>query len=223
MTRRTRHGFFPFPDSFRFRQNGKARRSGAKLPPLSCGALISVKRMRLTACWPDGPAHHPRGRTPGLRQARGGRHGCHSSILEHSLAPSRVEGVDLTIGGLKVGRDAGVSHQHDLFSENSSYPRAIETRVSGLSSGRLHGWVSRRNWNQSAGLAKTTVYRRVKLWGDHADRSSGSGDQPGQGWALTNSYSGNSSGCFRTAPRLSAGPKPTNLSTRLARQIGDQW
>ena len=63
--------------------------------------------------------------------------GAAHQFLEHSLAPSGMEGVDLTVSGLQIGRDPRIADQDRKFSQNSSYPRAIETRVSGLSSGTL--------------------------------------------------------------------------------------
>jgi hypothetical protein len=43
-------------------------------------------------------------------------------FLEHPLAPSGMEGVDLTIGGLQIGRDAGVADQHQMSPKTRPTP-----------------------------------------------------------------------------------------------------
>ena len=38
-------------------------------------------------------------------------------FLEHPFAPGSMEGVDLTISGLQIGRDAGIADQHRSLPE----------------------------------------------------------------------------------------------------------
>ncbi len=69
-----------------------------------------------------------------------GPHGCRSSDPE-LLAPGGMEGVDLPIGSLQIECETckRIADQHQSLPRSRPTPRAIETRVSGLSSGMLHG------------------------------------------------------------------------------------
>ena len=52
------------------------------------------------------------GELQGGSKLRAIRAGAAHRFLEHPLAPGSMEGVDLTIGGLQIGRDAGIADQH---------------------------------------------------------------------------------------------------------------
>jgi hypothetical protein len=86
------------------------------------------------------PAHHPRGRTPRRRQAVGDPFGCRSSVPRTPVRTRQHEG---RRSGRRWFADRSRREHSPPTSEvsqNSSYPRAIGTRVSGLSSGTPHGW-----------------------------------------------------------------------------------
>ena len=69
------------------------------------------------------PAHRLRGRIPKRRQARAIRAGAAHRFLEHPLTPGSMEGVDLAISSLQIGRDAGIANQH------RKSPRTLRTPV----------------------------------------------------------------------------------------------
>ena len=115
---------------------------------------------------PDGragrrPAHHPRGRIPRRRQAAGDRLGCRSSIPRTPARTRRHGGRRSDHQWFADRSRRGHSRPTSEVSQKSSYPRAIETRVSGLSSGMLHGRFQDGIGTNLEVLAKTSVYRRL--------------------------------------------------------------
>jgi hypothetical protein len=52
------------------------------------------------------------GKVQGGGKLRAIRAGAAHRFLEHPLAPGTIDRVDLIIGGLQIGRNAGITHQH---------------------------------------------------------------------------------------------------------------
>ena len=62
------------------------------------------------------------GELQGGGKLRAIRSGAAHRFLEHPLAPGGMEGVDLSIGGLQIGRDAGIADQHQKSPKTRPTP-----------------------------------------------------------------------------------------------------
>ena len=92
-------------------------------------------------------------------------------FLEHPFAPGSMEGIDLTIRGLQIGRDAGIADQHRSLPKLVLPPR---NRDEGF---RTEFWdaawrVSRQNQNQS-GFSRIRTYLGGAVGSDRPRPSDG--------------------------------------------------
>jgi hypothetical protein len=62
------------------------------------------------------------GKLQGGGKLRAIRSGAAHRFLEYSLAPGGMEGVDLAVGGLQIGRDASIAHQHQKSPKTRPTP-----------------------------------------------------------------------------------------------------
>ena len=57
------------------------------------------------------------------------RSGAAHRFLEHPFAPDSIERADLTIGGLQIGRNARIAHQHQKSPRTHRYPLNSEDSI----------------------------------------------------------------------------------------------